>query len=130
MSEQDPREPQPGAAPPPPAGEGPPSRPGYGQGAAGAHTTGYGQPYAGGPAGPVVPAAPRRPLDLAHLVSIAAWVVLGLFGLWYLYFISSDDNGGEFIDRFFGGMDRLGEGLFYAGVLHAVSLWLRRNQDG
>jgi hypothetical protein len=56
--------------------------------------------------------------------------VLGLFGLWYLYFISSDDNGGEFIDRFFGGMDRLGEGLFYAGVLHAVSLWLRRNQDG
>jgi hypothetical protein len=84
---------------------------------------GYGQPY---PAG--YPAPPRKPLDLAKIVGIAAWVVVGLFGLWYLYFMANDDNGGEFVDRFFGGMDRLGEGLFYAGALFAVSIWLGRNQ--
>ena len=85
---------------------------------------GYGQPYPGG----YQAAPPRKPIDLAKLVGIAAWVVVGLFGLWYLYFIANDDNGGEFVDRFFGGMDRLGEGLFYAGVLFAVSIWLGRNQ--
>jgi hypothetical protein len=86
--------------------------------------TGYGQGY---PAGYQAP-APRKPIDLAKLVGIGAWVVVGLFGLWYLYFISNDDNGGEFVDRFFGGLDRLGEGLFYAGVLFAVSIWLGRNR--
>jgi hypothetical protein len=75
------------------------------------------------------PAAPRKPLDLARLAFIAAWVVLGLFALHYLYFISNDDNGGEFVDRFFGGMDRLGEGILYAGILHVAAVWLGRNQS-
>ncbi|HEY8527313.1 MAG TPA: hypothetical protein VIL48_20260 [Acidimicrobiales bacterium] len=109
-----------GAAGTPGAGAGqaggayqPPPQPGY----ATQYPTGY-------------PAAPRQPLDLAKLATLAAWVVLGLFALYYLYFISNDDNGGEFVDRFFGGMDRLGEGIFYAGILHAVGVWLRRNPPG
>jgi hypothetical protein len=101
-------------SPPPPSGayQQPASGPGYGQ----AYPPGY------------QAAPPRQPIDLAKLVGIGAWVVVGLFGLWYLYFIANDDNGGEFVDRFFGGLDRLGEGLFYAGVLFAVSIWLGRNR--
>lgn len=109
MSEQPPQDPY-GQQPPP-------APPGYGQQPA------YGPPYAG-----AYPAPPRQPLDLAKLVGIGAWVVLGLFALHYLYFIANDDNGGEFVDRFFGGMDTLGVGIFYTGVLHAVSVWLGRSQ--
>jgi hypothetical protein len=119
---QDPYDQQPSGQPSQPAQPSPPPPPGaYQQAPPG---PGYGQTYpAGYPAAP-----PRKPIDLAKLVGIAAWVVVGLFGLWYLYFIANDDNGGEFVDRFFGGMDRLGEGLFYAGALFAVSIWLGRNQ--
>jgi hypothetical protein len=122
MSDQPPQDPhgqQPPGQPSPPSP--PPQSGAYQQAPAG---PGYGQAY---PAG-YQAAPPRKPIDLAKLVGIAAWVVVGLFGLWYLYFIANDDNGGEFVDRFFGGMDRLGEGLFYAGVLFAVSIWLGRNQ--
>jgi hypothetical protein len=101
----------------------PPSSSAYQQQAPAGGYTQQQQSYSG-----VYPSPTRKPIDLAKLVGIAAWVVVGLFGLWYLYFISNDDNGGEFVDRFFGGMDRLGEGLFYAGALFALSIWLRRNQ--
>ena len=122
MSDQPPQDPhgqQPPGQPSPPSP--PPQSGAYQQATTG---PGYGQAYPAGYQG----APPRKPIDLAKLVGIAAWVVVGLFGLWYLYFIANDDNGGEFVDRFFGGMDRLGEGLFYAGVLFAVSIWLGRNQ--
>lgn len=76
---------------------------------------------AGGSRGPVFPGVP---LDMPRLVEITAWVVAGLFALGYLYGLSEGDFG----DGFFGGMPMLGQGLFYAGVLHAVAVWLRREQ--
>ncbi|MGH9212217.1 MAG: hypothetical protein ACRD2C_16275 [Acidimicrobiales bacterium] len=71
----------------------------------------------------------RQTFDLAKVVGIGAWVVLGLFVLEYLYGLGQDANGEEAADRFFGGMPELGTGIFYAGLLHGVALWLDRNQD-
>ncbi|MFO7279590.1 MAG: hypothetical protein C0P77_004200 [Thermoanaerobacterales bacterium] len=79
------------------------------------------QPYAGY-------TAPRKPLDLAKLVAIGAWVVLGLYALKFLYVLADDDYG-DFADRFFGSMPELGTGVFFTGVLLAVGVWLHRNQE-
>jgi hypothetical protein len=105
-----PRPPQPGSPPPP---GGPP--PGYQYPPAG-----YGQHYSGY----APPASPRSPLDLPKLVFIAAWVVLGLYGLWFLYTLTQDDLGSDFGDRLFGNLVELATGIFYAAVLLAVSVWL------
>lgn len=73
--------------------------------------------------------APRKPIDLATLVTIGGWVVMGLFALAFLYGLTQDDDfGGDFGDRFFGGLPGLGQGIFYGAVLLAVGVWLRRQQ--
>jgi hypothetical protein len=87
---------------------------------------GYEQQYSGGYA--AAPAA-RQPLDLAKIVMIAAFVVVGLFLLAFLYGLTQDDQfGGNFADRFFGGLPGLGTGVFYGGVLLAVSVWLGKQK--
>jgi hypothetical protein len=88
--------------------------------------------YQQSPSGPGAPqpswlAAPRRPLDLAKLVFIGAWVVLGCYGLWFLYSLT-DDNFGDFADRLFGALPQLGTGIFWTGVLLAVSVWLEKQK--
>jgi hypothetical protein len=105
------RPPQPGS-PPPPA---PP--PGYQYPPAG-----YGQQYPG------YAPPPRKPLDLPKLVFIAAWVVLGLYGLWFIYALTQDDFGADFGDRLFGSLQNLATGIFYAAVLLAVSVWLDKQK--
>jgi hypothetical protein len=73
--------------------------------------------------------APKKALDLARSVTIAAWVVLGLVALNYLYSLTQDDEFGPgFGDRFFGGMPTLAQGVFWAGVLLAVGVWLGKQQ--
>jgi hypothetical protein len=81
--------------------------------------SGYGQHYPG-----YAPPAPRKPLDLPKLVFIAAWVVLGLYGLWFIYTLTQDDFGADFGDRLFGSLQNLATGIFYTAVLLAVSVWL------
>jgi hypothetical protein len=107
-----PRPQQPGGPPPPDA---PP--PGYQY-----QHSGYGQHYSGH-------APPTRtPLDLPKLVFIAAWVVLGLYGLWFIYTLTQDDRGADFGDRLFGSLQDLAIGIFYAAVLLAVSVWLGKQR--
>jgi hypothetical protein len=84
---------------------------------------GYDPQYSGG-----YPPPPRKPLDLATIVTIGAWVVLGLYGLWFVYSLTQDDFDDEFADRFFGNMATLAQGVFYTGVLLAVGVWLRKQQ--
>jgi hypothetical protein len=88
---------------------------------------GYEQQYSGGYA----EAAPRKPLDLAKIVFISAFVVVGLYLLAFLYGLSQSDQfgGGNLADRFFGGMPGLATGVFYGGVLLAVSVWLGKQKD-
>jgi hypothetical protein len=81
--------------------------------------SGYGQHYPG-----YAPPAPRKPLDLPKLVFLAAWVVLGLYGLWFIYTLTQDDFGADFGDRLFGSLQNLATGIFYTAVLLAVSVWL------
>jgi hypothetical protein len=68
-------------------------------------------------------------LDLATVVSVGAWIVLGLFALAYFYGLSQEQNGEDVGDRLFGLMPLLGEGIFYSGLLHGVAVWLGRNKD-
>ena len=106
-----PRPQQPGGPPPPGAPPGYQYQPsGYGQ-----HYSGYGPPT-------------RKPLDLPKLVFIAAWVVLGLYGLWFIYTLTQDDFGGDFGDRLFGSLADLATGVFYTAVLLAVSVWLGKQR--
>lgn len=95
------------------------SQPGY---------PGYSYPGPGYPAQP-----PKKPLDLAKIVTIGAWVVLALHGLRYFYVLTQDEGAlgvPEFTDRLFGGMDGLAVGIFYTGVLLAVGRWLEKQQQG
>jgi len=108
-----PRPPQPGSPPPPGA---PP--PGYEY-----QPSGYAQHYSG-----YVPPS-RTPLDLPKLVFMAAWVVLGLYGLWFIYTLTQDDLGADFGDRLFGNLQNLATGIFYAAVLLAVSVWLGKQKS-
>lgn len=107
-----PRPPQPGSPPLPGA---PP--PGYQY-----QPSGYAQHYSG-----YVPPS-RTPLDLPKLVFIAAWVVLGLYGLWFIYTLTQDDLGADFGGRLFGNLQSLATGIFYAAVLLAVSVWLGKQK--
>jgi len=107
-----PRPQQPGSPPPPGA---PPPGHQY-------QPAGYGQHYSG-----YVPPT-RTPLDLPKLVFIAAWVVLGLNGLWFIYRLTQDDLGADFGDRLFGSLQNLATGIFYAAVLLAVSVWLGKQK--
>lgn len=108
---------------PPPA---PQPAPPYGQG-----QPGYGQPSYGQPAPAPVHRSPRPPLDLPKIVFIAGWVVAGLYAVWFLYTLTQDDFGVDFGDRLFGSLPDLGTGVFYAGVLLAVSVWLgKQKADG
>jgi hypothetical protein len=68
-------------------------------------------------------------LDLPTIVSIGAWIVLGLFTLAYFYGLSQEHNGEDVGDRLFGLMPLLGEGIFYSGLLHGVAVWLGQNKD-
>ncbi|HWC68009.1 MAG TPA: hypothetical protein VG478_08090, partial [Acidimicrobiales bacterium] len=70
----------------------------------------------------------RKPLDLPKLVFIAAWFVLGLYGLWFIYTLTQDDFGADFGDRLFGSLQDLGTGIFYTAVLLAVSVWLGKQK--
>jgi uncharacterized membrane protein len=106
-----PRPPQPGSPPPPGA------PPGYQY-----QPSGYAQHYSGH----VSPS--RTPLDLPKLVFIAAWVVLGLYGLWFIYTLTQDDLGADFGDRLFGNLQSLATGIFYAAVLLAISVWLGKQK--
>ncbi len=83
---------------------------------------GYGQQYPG-----YAPAA-RKPFDLAKVVTIAGWVVLGLHALSYLYALTQDQYGEDFGDRLFGNMVTLTQGIFWAGLLLAVGVWLHKQQ--
>ena len=75
-------------------------------------------------------APPKKPLDLAKLVTIAGWVVLGMYALSYLYTLTQDDDfSPDFADRLFGGLTTLAQGIFWAGALLAVGVWLRKQQD-
>lgn len=85
----------------------------------------YGQ-ASGGP-GPA-PTPPGTSLDLAKLVGIGAWVVLGLYVVAYLYGLAQDDPGRDSADRFFGQLPLLAQGIFLSGVLHAVAVWLGRER--
>lgn len=82
------------------------------------------QQYSGGYA--ATPA--RKPVELHRIVNIAAFVVLGLFVLQFLYILSKDSFG-EFSDRFFGNLGFLGTGIFYCLVLLGLSGWLRARAD-
>src|SRR5262245_12280837 len=86
---------------------------------------GYEQQYSGGYA----EATPRKPLDLAKIVQIASYVVVGLYALSFLYGLTQDTPGANVADKFFGGLPGLGTGVFYAGVLLAVSVWLGKQKD-
>ncbi|HET6951446.1 MAG TPA: hypothetical protein VFI47_13780 [Acidimicrobiales bacterium] len=92
----------------------------------------YGQPGYGQqqyPGGYAAPPTPRKPLELAKIVTIAAWVVLGCFALAFLYALTQDDFGSDFADRLFSNLPQLGTGVFYAGVLLAVGVWLRGRES-
>jgi hypothetical protein len=106
-----PRPQQPGGPPPPGA------PPGYQY-----QPSGYGLHYSG-----YVPPT-RKPLDLPKLVFIAAWAVLGLYGLWFIYTLTQDDFGADFGDRLFGSLQDLATGVFYTAVLLAVSVCLGKQK--
>ena len=73
--------------------------------------------------------APKQSLDLAKIVTIAAWVVLGLYSLSFLYTLTQDDEfGPDFADRFFGGLPQLGQGIFWSGALLAIGVWLGKQK--
>jgi hypothetical protein len=119
MSDQTPPDPY-GQAPPPPRQPGgtPPGPPsGYQY-----QASGYGQHYSG-----YAPPT-RKQLDLPKLVFIAAWVVLGMYGLWFIYRLTQDDLGADFGDRLFGSLQDLATGIFYTAVLLAVSVWLGKQK--
>jgi hypothetical protein len=116
MSDQTPPDPY-GQVPPGPQQRGSPPPPGYQY-----QPSGYGQHYSG-----YAPPS-RLPLDLPKLVFIAAWVVLGLYGLWFIYTQTQDDFGADFGVRLFGSLTNQGTGIFYAAVLLAVSVWLSKQK--
>jgi hypothetical protein len=120
MSDQTPPDPF-GQAPPPPQQPGGPPPPGAPPGYQ-YQPSGYGQHYSGY-APPI-----RKPLDLPKLVFIAAWVVLGMYGLWFIYRLTQDDFGADFGDRLFGSLQDLATGVFYTAVLLAVSVWLGKQK--
>jgi hypothetical protein len=74
--------------------------------------------------------APGKSPDLPKLVTVAAWVVLGLHGLFFLYRLTqSGEYDGDFADNLFGGMPVLASGLFYAAIMLAVGVWLKDRQE-
>jgi hypothetical protein len=74
--------------------------------------------------------APKKPFDLAKVVTIAGWVVAGLYALSFLYTLTQDDQyGPDFGDRLFGAMPQLGQGLFFSGALLAIGVWLAKQQE-
>jgi hypothetical protein len=53
-----------------------------------------------------------------------------MYGLNYLYTLTQDDDfSPDFADRLFGGLTTLAQGIFWAGALLAIGVWLRRQQD-
>jgi len=95
---------------------------GYGQQGYGDYNQDYGQQYSGGYAAE----SGRQMPDLDRLVTMAAYVVLGLFGVNVLYVWGN--GGGKFMDRFFGSLTTLGTGIFFALVLLAIGTWLRNQK--
>jgi hypothetical protein len=108
----------------------PPSQDPYRQQDPYAAQQGYSQPmYPGYPQ--YQQQAPRKPLDIGMIVFVGAWVVFGFFSLKFLYVLFQDEapfGHEDFADRLFGGIENLGVGLFYTGLLLGLSVWLRRNQ--
>jgi hypothetical protein len=83
----------------------------------------------GSPRPPRAPGAPPIPSNLPTLVAFGAWVVLGIYGLSYLYRLAQDE-GGDFGDRFFGNLPMLATGIALCAALMALSVWLvRRGAD-
>lgn len=84
------------------------------------------QPYSG------YTAPAKKPLDVAKLVTIGAWAVLGLHAVAYLYWLTQDDEfGPDFADRFLGNLPVLGQGILGAGVLLALGVLLgKQRADG
>ena len=78
---------------------------------------------------PRPPTAPPIPSNLATVVAFAAWVVLGIYALSFLYKLAQDEAG-SFGDRFFGNLPMLATGITLCAVLMALSIWLvRRGAD-
>jgi hypothetical protein len=120
MSDQTPPDPY-GQPPPRPQQTGGPPPPGAPPGHQ-YQPSGYGQHYSG------YSPPTRTLLDLPKLVFIAAWVVLGLYGLWFIYTLTQDEFGADFGDRLFGSLQDLATGIFYTAVLLAVSVWLGKQK--
>lgn len=98
-----------------------------------AQQQGYSQPaaYPSG-YGYAAPPMAKKPLPLPQIVFIAAWAILGLIGLRFLYGAALDGPPypyEDFLDRFVDGMGELAVGVFYAGVLLTASKWLERVQE-
>jgi hypothetical protein len=78
---------------------------------------------------PRPPTAPPIPSNLATVVAFAAWVVLGIYALSFLYKLAQDEAG-SFGDRFFGNLPMLATGITLCAALMALSIWLvRRGAD-
>lgn len=93
---------------------------GYGQ----SYQQGYPQQqYSGG-----YPQQSRAPFELAKYVSIAGWVVLGLYAFWFLYAVF-DDNGMDFADRLFTALTTLAQGIFYSAAVFAIGMWMQKQQN-
>lgn len=99
-----------------------------------AQQQGYSQPaaYPSGGYGYAVPPAEKKPLDLAKIVFIGAWVVLGLVGVRYFYGFAQDGPPYPYedvADRMFDGFGDLALGLFWTGLLLTASKWLEKAQQ-
>jgi hypothetical protein len=74
--------------------------------------------------------APGKSPDLPKLVTIAAWVVLGLHALYFLYRLTqAGEYDGDVADNLFGGMPVLASGMFYAVIMLAIGVWLKDRQE-
>lgn len=100
-----------------------------------AQQQGYSQPaaYPSGGYGYAVPPVEKKPLDLAKILFIAAWVIVGLMAVRWFYGVVQDgfpyayEDGA---DRLFDGFQDLAQGVFWAGLLLTASKWLEREQQG
>jgi hypothetical protein len=72
--------------------------------------------------------APKQPPDLAKIVTIAAYVVLGLYVLNFIYVLTQDRYGSDFADRFFDALPQLAQGIFWTCALLAIGVWLGKQK--
>jgi hypothetical protein len=85
---------------------------------------GYQQQYSGG-----YPQQAKAPFDIAKLLPIAAWVILGLYGVWYLWALIDDTFIDDFAVRMFSNLPTLGQGIALCAAVHAVAIWMQKQQS-